>query len=218
MSTNQNFKNTYTANNNAYTADNTANNINEANENNSDAESCVSTGSEASKAKRDGWNTQQKGMLVNMWKDHYKELESSEQHSIWILIKNKIDAVGKLKTLKQIKTKIRNLKGAYKACKDNNKKTGRSPTFCPYFQDFDEILETRDVVNFPHAREAGVTNQENVGQAIENEGKCYLITVKIPRQLSSQIQLTLEIINRYDPPHPTESLTGVTKFPKYEEK
>ena len=38
-----------------------------------------------------------------------------------------------------------------------------------------------DVVNLPHAQEAGVTNQENVGQATENEDKCYLITVKFPR-------------------------------------
>ena len=102
----------------------------------------MSTESEASKAKRDRWNTQQTGALVNMWKDHYKELKSSkQQHSIWILIKNKTDAVGKPKTLNQIKTKIRNLKDAYKACKDNNKKTGRSPTFCPYFQDFEISLE-----------------------------------------------------------------------------
>ena len=113
--------------------------------------------------------------------------ESSKQHSIWILIKNKIDAAGKPKTLKQIKTKIRNLKDAYKACKDNNKKPGKSPAFCLYFQDFDEILGTTDVVNFPHAREVGVANQENVGQATENEGKCYLITVKFPRQVPPQI-------------------------------
>ena len=124
-----------------------------------------------------------------MWKDHYKELESSKQHSIWILIKNKIDVAGKQKILKQIKTKIRNLKDAYEAWKDNNKKAGRSPTFCPYFQDIDEILETRDVVNFPHAREVGVKNQENMGQATENEGKCYLITVKFPRQVPPQISL-----------------------------
>ena len=115
LSTNQNFENTYTANNNTYTATNTANNINEASENNSDAELCVSTESEVSKAKRDCWNTQQTGVLVNMWKDHYKEFESIKQHSIWILIKNKIDAAGKPKILKQIKTKIRNLKDAYKA-------------------------------------------------------------------------------------------------------
>ena len=120
-------------------------------------------------------------MLVNIWKYHYKELESSKQHSIWIVIKDKINAAREPKTLKQIKTKKRNLKDAYNAFKDNNKKTGRSPTFCPYFQDFDEILGTRDVVNFYHAKEAGVTNQENVRQATENQGKCCLTTVKFPK-------------------------------------
>ena len=64
---------------NMYTANNTANNINETSENNSDAESCVSTESKVSKAKWDRWNTQQTGVLVNMWKDHYKELESNKQ-------------------------------------------------------------------------------------------------------------------------------------------
>ena len=188
LPTNQNFENTYTANNNTYTANNTANNINEASENNSDAEQCVSTESKVSKAKQDRWNIQQTGVLVNMWKDHYKELESIKQHSIWILIKIKIDAAGKSKILKQIKTKIRNLKDAYKTCKDNSKKTGRSPTFYPYFQDFEEILRTWDIVNFPHARKAGVTNQENVGQATENKGKCYLTTVKFSMQVPPQIR------------------------------
>ena len=51
------------------------------------------------------------------------------------------------------------------------------------------MLNTRDVVNFRHAREAGVTtNQENVGQAPENEGRCYLITIKFPRQVPPQIR------------------------------
>ena len=76
-----------------------------------------------------------------MWKDHNKELGSSKQHSIWILIKNKIDATGKPKTVKQIKTKIRNLKGAYKACKDNNKKTSRSSTFAHIFKTLTRFLE-----------------------------------------------------------------------------
>ena len=51
----------------------------------------------------------------------------------------------------------------------------------------DAIIGTRDVVNFAHAREAGVTDKENVRQATENEGECYLITVKFPRQVPPQI-------------------------------
>ena len=62
-------------------------------------QSRVSTESEKTKAKRDPWNNEQPGVLVNMWKEHYKELDSSEQHSIWI-IKDKTDAAGKSKTFK----------------------------------------------------------------------------------------------------------------------
>ena len=77
----------------------------------------MSTERELPKTKQDCWNTQQTAVLVNMWKDYYKELNSRKQHSIWILIKSKINAAGKPKTLKQIKTKIKNLEEAYKACK-----------------------------------------------------------------------------------------------------
>ena len=59
-----------------------------------------------------------------------------------------------------------------KAYKNNSKKTARrSPTFSSYFQDYDKIFGTREFVNFSDAREEGVTNQENVGQATENKGK-----------------------------------------------
>ena len=44
-------------------------------------------------------------------------------------IKNKINGLVNPKTLKQIKTKLRNMKDAYKVSKDNNKKTKRSPSF-----------------------------------------------------------------------------------------
>ena len=48
---------------------------------------------------------------------------------------------------------MQNLKDAYKAARDNNKKTGASPTYSPYFEDFDEVLGTRDVINTPFAVE-----------------------------------------------------------------
>ena len=101
----------------------------------------MSSEREASKAKRDRWNTQQTGVLGNMQKDHYKELESSKQHSISILIKNKIDAVAKPKTFKQIKTKIMNLKDAYKACKDNTRKQADLLLFAHIFKTFTRFLE-----------------------------------------------------------------------------
>ena len=81
---------------------------------------------------------------------------------------------------------------------------------------FAQIFGARDVVNFPHAREAGVTNQENVEQATENEGKWYLITVKFPRQVPPQIQITLEIIHPPPPhTHPEISPSKSAYEPRY---
>ena len=70
-------------------------------------------------------------------------------------IKNKIDGLGNPKTLKQIKTKLSNRKDAYKFQRTITKKTGRSPSFCAHFDDFDEILGTRDFVNPLFATDVG---------------------------------------------------------------
>ena len=83
---------------------------------------------------------------------------------------------GPERTLKQLKDKIRNLKDAYKAARDNNKKTGASPTYSPYFEDFDEVLGTRDVINTPFAREVGVLNQDDIS---DDGGKDNLILFRI---------------------------------------
>ena len=56
-------------------------------------------------------------------------------------IRNKIDELGNPKALNQIKTKLRNMKDAYKVSKNNNKKTGRSRSFSAHFDNFGEILE-----------------------------------------------------------------------------
>ena len=64
------------------------------------------------------------------------------------------------KTVTQCKNKIRNVKAAYKAAKENNKKKGASLEFCQYFNNFDEVLGTRDVINLPHIAEVGVEREE----------------------------------------------------------
>ena len=67
---------------------------------------------------------------------------------------------GPLKTLKQLKYKI----------------TGTSPTYSPYFEDFDEVLGTRDVISNAFAREVGVLNQDDISH---DEGKGNLILFRI---------------------------------------
>ena len=52
------------------------------------------------------------------------------------------------------------MKAAYKAATENNKKSGASPEFCQYFNDFDEVLGTRDVINLPHIVEVGVEKED----------------------------------------------------------
>ena len=80
------------------------------------------------------------------------------------------------KITKQLKDKIRNLKDAYKAVRDNSKKTGASLTYSLYFEDFDEVLGTRDVINTPFAREVGVLNEDDIS---DDGGKSNLILFRI---------------------------------------
>ena len=100
--------------------------------------------------------TAQTKALVCWWKEYYNELETAKQHSLWAKIKVVNDKLGNPRSLKQIKDKLRNLKDAYKQARDNNKQTGKSPIFCPFYEDFDEIFGARDTVNLPYAKEIGV--------------------------------------------------------------
>ena len=113
-----------------------------------------------------------------MWKEKHKELETSKKHQITV----EIDKLGNLKTLKQTKDKLRNMKDAYKKCKGNNKKTVHSPEFWQIYEDLDEILGIRDVVNFPFAKEISsgdnVTNEAGDNSATEGM-PCSILSNKI---------------------------------------
>ena len=64
-------------------------------------------------------------------------------------IANKISAQGSSKAIKQCKVKLRNLKNSYKKCKDKNKKKGNERSSCHYFDDFDQVLSSRNIVKMP---------------------------------------------------------------------
>ena len=59
----------------------------------------------------------------------------------------------------QCKKELRNIKDAYKKSKDNNKKSGASPQFCSFYDEFDEVLRKRDTITLPSTLETGSTNQ-----------------------------------------------------------
>ena len=64
--------------------------------------------------------------------------------TVWQKVKAEVNKHGPEKTVTQHNNKIRNLKVAYKATKENNIKSGASPKFCHYFNDFDGVLGTRN--------------------------------------------------------------------------
>ena len=87
-----------------------------------------------------------------------------KQHLIWIKIKTAVNE----KTFKQLKDKIQNLKDACNTA-DDNKKTGVSPMCSPNFEDLDEVLGTRDVINTPVARKVWVLSQDDNSDDADND-------------------------------------------------
>ena len=113
-----------------------------------------------SNTKRERWSAKQTDALVKLWKENFFLLATPKWATVWQKVKVEINKHGPEKTVTQCKNKIRNLKAAYKATKENNKKSGASPEFCQYFNGFDEVLQTRDVINLTHIAEVGVEREE----------------------------------------------------------
>ena len=55
---------------------------------------------------------------------------------------------------------MHNLRDRYKKAKENNKKSGDSPAFPPFYEDFGEIFSTRDIINIPGFVERGFHYQK----------------------------------------------------------
>ena len=134
-------------------------------------ESDINEPSKSKGRKRQRWSSDQTNVLVKKWKEYFDELESSRQYSAWLKIKSAVDEAGPTKSIKQCKDKLRNLKDAYKLARDNNKRTGASPNYSPFYDDFDEIFGSRDCVNMPFVTEVGTaTSQINeLGPESEQE-------------------------------------------------
>ena len=112
------------------------------------------------KTKRERCGEDQASVLVSSWKTHFGLVESHKSHAGWIKIQIEVNAAGPLKSVKQCKDKLRNLKDAYKAACDNNKQTGAEPKFPPFYDTFDEIFATRDVINMPNVLDSGHINRK----------------------------------------------------------
>ena len=94
-----------------------------------------------------------KSGIAYQWRQYFQNLESCTQHSTHT-DKDKICCGPKTpKTLKQRKDKIRNFKDSYIVARDHNKRTGVSPMYYPYYQEFEEVLHIQDLMNTPFAKE-----------------------------------------------------------------
>ena len=108
------------------------------------------------------WNYGQTSTLKHFWKDNIDNIESPISNNSWTEIKLKVDKQGPTKTVKQCKAKLRTLKDAYKKSKDKNAKTGTAPMICPFYNDIDGILVTRDIVKLPDVREVGMNEDDHI--------------------------------------------------------
>ena len=104
-------------------------------------------------------SAKQTDALVKLWNENIFLLETPKSVTVWQKVKPEVNKHCREKSVTQCKNKTRNLKAAYKAAKENNKKCGASPEFCQYFSDFDEVLGTTDVINLPHIAEVGVERE-----------------------------------------------------------
>ena len=115
-----------------------------------------SNGKKEKEGKNCRWSERQTRSLIKEWKDNVTELESSRNRQAWLKIISNVNKNGPDKTVDQAKKKLSNLKDAYKKAKENNRKSGAAPEFPPFFEDFDEILSCRPIVELDLVKEVGV--------------------------------------------------------------
>ena len=123
---------------------------------------------------RESWNYRQTAKQVKLWKENISPIESSRCNEVWLWIRKELSKYGGEKTKKQCTDKWRNLKDLWKNAKENNRTSEAFPETSPFFEDFDEILESRDVVNMPELKEVGAAEKSsfNLFDGIESTSIC----------------------------------------------
>ena len=122
----------------------------------SSSETCRPVAGSSSQSEENGakpsqskWSDTQASVLVEEWRERVEEVESSRSLEAWQKIVKAVNKAGPIKTMKQCKDKLRNLKQAYKDAKTNNSQTGRAAKTSPFFDVFEEVLGSRPVVKMP---------------------------------------------------------------------
>ena len=128
---------------------------------------------------RDRWSDNEATLLVKLWRENIDKLQSTKCAEAWSHISEEVSKLNGGKNVKQCKVKVRNLKDLYKKAKDNNRKSGSSPDFPPFYDDFDTVLGCRDIIQLPDFEEVGVTDEVQTDPGLNNdeENRCKSSTV-----------------------------------------
>ena len=122
-------------------------------------------------------------------------LESSRCNQVWPKLVNKVYSLGPVKTFKQFKVKIRNLKDAYKKCKDENEQSGNERRSCAFYEEFDQVLSVRNVVKLHQVCEVGMAEElaDHVDESLLN------YVSLCPRALRAYVPTCLTCLRAYVP-------------------
>ena len=94
-----------------------------------------------------------------MYVEKHEELESSRCNQVWPSILKKVNQQGSPKTKQQCRIRIRSLKTEYKRCKDKNKESGSNHHSCPFCEEVDANLGTRNVISMSEFVEGDVADE-----------------------------------------------------------
>ncbi|KAL2080720.1 hypothetical protein ACEWY4_024513 [Coilia grayii] len=89
------------------------------------------------------WSAEETKLLISVFgeQETQKKLGGLYRNkNVYLDISKKLAEHGYSKTMVQCRTKIKNLKTAYKKAKDNNQRSGRNRATCPFYEDLNIIL------------------------------------------------------------------------------
>ena len=103
------------------------------------------------------WNDEQTGILVNCWSEiqRFHQLKAGEKKKIvkprggdyWKELAERYNEVSShTKTMTQVQSKIRKLMDTFKETKFRNSKSGSNTQHCACYEEFNEIMGTKDKV------------------------------------------------------------------------
>ena len=138
-------------------------------------------------------------MLVSLWQENIRNIESTCSHEIWVKIKAIVDNLGPAKTIKQCKDKMKNLKDAYERAKESNKKTCVALSFLPYFSQIDEFFGCRDVMNSPQKKLEVQNDKTNASSDWNSDVNKSNILKQVPKKvLAKEDDVKLNLIFQSD--------------------